>query len=337
MRHPRNQETAVFGNGNNNKLKVFSGRSNRPLADAIASKLGGGLGRITLDDFPDGETKVSIDEDVRGRDVFIVQSTCTPVNQHLMELLIMLDAFKRASPSRITAVLPYYGYARQDRKDKSRVPISAKLVANLITRAGADRVLALDLHAAQIQGFFDIPVDHLYASKELARHIRSLSIPQDELVVLSPDEGSIKKALDFQKNVGGKLAIADKRRTSATEVKHGHLIGAPVEGKTVVIYDDMISTAGTIVGAVNTANAHRAKAVYVCATHGVLSGSAIEKLKVAPITQLAITDSIPLPPEKQLPCIKVISVATLVANAIHRIHGNESISELFKDEPPGAK
>jgi ribose-phosphate pyrophosphokinase len=234
-------------------------------------------------------------------------------------------------------VLPYYGYARQDRKDKGRVPISAKLVANLITRAGADRVLALDLHAAQIQGFFDIPVDHLYAAKELAKHVRSLNIPQDELVVLSPDEGSIKKALDFQRNVGGKIAVVDKRRTSATEVKHGHLIGAPVEGKTVVIYDDMISTATTIVSAVNVAKAFGAKLVYVCATHGVLSGSAIDKLRGAPIDQLAITNSIPLPPEKQLPCIEVISVANLIANAIHRIHGNESISELFKDEPPVAK
>jgi ribose-phosphate pyrophosphokinase len=325
----------VFGIGNNG-LKIFSGRANRPLAEGIAKVLKQPLGRVTLEDFPDGETGVRIEEDVRGRDVFVVQPTCTPVNHNLMELLIMLDAFKRASPARITAVLPYYGYARQDRKDKGRVPISAKLVANLITRAGADRVLALDLHAAQIQGFFDIPVDHLYAVKELAKHIRSLNIPQDELVVLSPDEGSIKKALDFQKNVGGKLTLMNKRRTSATEIKHGHMIGAPVEGMSVVIYDDMISTAGTIVGAVNVAKAHGAKAVYVCATHGVLCGPAIEKLRAAPIDQLAITDSIPLPPEKQLPCIKVISVSALVANAITRIHGNESISELFKDEPPEA-
>lgn len=337
MRPPREQEAAVFGNGNNHKLRIFSGRANRPLAEGIAAKLGVPLGRATLDDFPDGETNVRIDEDVRGRDVFVVQPTCTPVNHNLMELLIMLDAFKRASPARITAVLPYYGYARQDRKDKGRVPISAKLVANLITRAGADRVLALDLHAAQIQGFFDIPVDHLYAVKELAKHVRSLNIPPDELVVLSPDEGSIKKALDFQKNVGGPITIINKRRTSATEVKHGHMIGAPVEGKSVVIYDDMISTAGTIVGAVQVAKDHGAKKVYVCATHGVLSGSAIDKLKSAPIDQLAVTDSIPLPLEKQLPCIKVISVAALIANAIHRIHGNESISELFKDEPPGTK
>ncbi len=327
----------MAGNGNNNKLKIFSGRANRPLAEGIAKNLGERLGNMTLGDFPDKETSVRIEEDVRGRDVFLVQPTCTPVNDHLMELLIILDALMRASPARITAVLPYYGYARQDRKDKGRVPISAKLVANLITKAGADRVLALDLHAAQIQGFFDIPVDHLYAGKEIARYVRGLNIPQDELVVLSPDEGSIKKALDFQRNVGGMIAVADKRRTSATEIKHGHLIGAPVAGKSVVIYDDMISTAGTITGAVKVAREHGAKAVYVCATHGVLCGPAIERLKAAQIDQIAITDSIPLTPEKQLPNIKVIPVANLIANAIGRIHGNESVSELFKDEPPGGK
>ena len=325
------------GNGNNHKLKIFSGRANRALAVNIARDLGVPLGNVTLGNFPDGESNVRIEEDVRGRDVFVVQPTCPPVNENLMELLIMLDAFKRASPARITAVLPYYGYARQDRKDKGRVPISAKLVANLITKAGADRVLALDLHAAQIQGFFDIPVDHLYAVKELAKHIRGLGIPQDELVVLSPDEGSIKKALDFQKHVGGKLAVVDKRRTSATEIKHGHLIGATVEGKTVVVHDDMISTAGTTTGAVNVARAHGARHVYVCATHGVLSGEAIPRLKGVSIDQIAVTDSIPLPPEKQLPNMKVISVATLVANAITRIHGNESISALFNDEPLATK
>jgi ribose-phosphate pyrophosphokinase len=325
----------VFGNGNNHKLKIFSGRANRPLAEGIAQDCGVPLGAITLGNFPDGETKVSIDEDVRGRDVFLVQPTCTPVNQNLMELLIMLDAFKRASPARITAVLPYYGYARQDRKDKGRVPISSKLVANLITKAGADRVLALDLHAAQIQGFFDIPVDHLYAVKEIAKHVRSLKIPQDELIVLSPDEGSIKKALDFQKYVGGRIAVVDKRRTSATEIKHHHLIGASLDGKTAVIYDDMISTAGTTVGAANVARGAGAKGVYICSTHGVLCGQAIEKLKSTPMNQIAITDSIPLTPEKQLPNMKVISVATLIANAIKRIHGNESISALFNDEPLG--
>ncbi len=328
----------MLGNGNNNKLKIFSGRANRRLAESIAQDFGVPLGSITLGTFPDGETSVRIDEDVRGRDVFIVQPTCTPVNQNLMELLIMLDAFKRASPARITAVLPYYGYARQDRKDKGRVPISAKLVANLITKAGADRVLALDLHAAQIQGFFDIPVDHLYAVKEIAKYVRSLNIPSDELVVLSPDEGSIKKALDFQKSVGfGKIAVADKRRTTATEIKHHHLIGAPLDGKTVVIYDDMISTAGTTVGAANVAKGAGARAVYICATHGVLCGPAIERLKSPAIDQIVITDSIPLTPEKQLPNMKIITVATLIANAVQRIHGNESISALFNDDPPGSK
>ncbi|MBY0457119.1 MAG: ribose-phosphate pyrophosphokinase [Gemmataceae bacterium] len=333
----RARGTAVVGFGNNHKLKIFSGRANRPLTESIARILAVPLGNMTIGDFPDGETSVRIEEDVRGRDVFIVQPTCTPVNSHLMELLIILDAFKRASPARITTVLPYYGYARQDRKDKGRVPISAKLVANLITKAGADRVLALDLHAAQIQGFFDIPVDHLYAVKELARHVRSLNVGQDDLVVLSPDEGSIKKALDFQRNVGGVISVVDKRRTSATEIKHGHLIGAPLAGKTVVIYDDMISTAGTITGAVRVARHHEAKAVYVCATHGVLCGPAIERLKGSQIDQIVITDSIPLTPEKQLPNVKVISVAMLIANAIERIHGNESVSELFKDDLPSGK
>ena len=315
----------------NNKLKIFSGRANRPLAEAIAKHLGVSLGRLNLSDFPDRETSVKIAEDVRGRDVFIVQPTCSPVNDHLMELLIILDAFKRASPYRITAVLPYYGYARQDRKDTGRVPISAKLVADLLTTAGAHRVLALDLHAAQIQGFFNIPVDHLYASTEIAAYVRTLNIPPDDLVVLSPDEGSIKKALVYQKRVGGKIAVVDKRRTSATEVRHHHLIGASLDGKTAIIFDDMISTGGSVVGAVAVARSNGAKRVYVCATHGVLCGPAIPKLRDAQIDQIAITDSVPLPPEKQLPNIKVISVASLLANAIHRIHANESVSVLFRD------
>lgn len=323
----------MFGNGNNHKLKIFSGRANRPLAESIAKHLGVSLGYVTLGDFPDSETRVQIDEDVRGRDVFVVQPTCAPVNQNLMELLVMLDAFKRASPARITAVVPYYGYARQDRKDTGRVPISAKLVADLITRAGANRVLALDLHAAQIQGFFDIPVDHLYAVKEIAAHVRSLNIPQDDLVVLSPDEGSIKKALKYQARVGGKIAIVDKRRSSATEVKSHYLIGASLEGKTAMVFDDMISTAGSMIGAVHVARANGARNVFVCATHGVLCGDAIKNLRAAPVDQIAITDSIPLPPEKQLPNIKVIPVGALLANAIQRIHGNESISRLFEEDP----
>jgi ribose-phosphate pyrophosphokinase len=310
----------------------LSGRANPDLARSIATHLGVKLGSLTVGDFPDSETKVQIDDDMRGRDVFVVQPTCEPVNQNLMELLVILDALKRASPARVTAVLPYYGYARQDRKDVGRVPISAKLVADLLTTAGANRVLALDLHAAQIQGFFNIPVDHLYASNEISLHVKGLNIPEDELVVLSPDEGSIKKTLKYQKMVGGQIAVVDKRRTSATEVKSHHVIGASLDGKTAVIFDDMISTAGSMIGAVEVARTHGARRVYVCATHGVLCGPAVKNLQKADIDQIAVTDSIPLPPEKRLPNIKVISVAALLAKAIHRIHEDQSISELFRAE-----
>ncbi len=315
---------------NNSKLKVFSGRANIPLGEAIARCLGDGLGKITLDYFPDGENFVRIDEDVRGRDIYIVQPTCPPVNTNLMELLIILDAFKRSSAARITAVLPYYGYARQDRKDQGRVPITAKVVADLLTSAGADRVLALDLHAAQIQGFFDIPVDHLYASPVIARHVRSLNIAPRDLVVLSPDEGSIKKALMYQKKLGGAIAVVDKRRSSATETKQANLIGAPLEGKVAIIFDDMISTGGSVVGAAHVAHHHGAREVYAFATHAVLCGPAIDRLRDAPLEQIVVTDSIPVPPEKQLPNIKVLSVAPLLADAIKRIHLNESVSKLFE-------
>jgi ribose-phosphate pyrophosphokinase len=315
---------------NNHKLKVFSGRANRALAERIANNLGDTLGRIVLDNFPDGEISVRIDEDVRGRDVFVVQSTCPPVNENLMELLIMLDAFKRASAARITAVLPYYGYARQDRKDVGRVPITAKLVANLVTRAGADRTLALDLHAAQIQGFFDIPVDHLHAAPVINEYIRSLNIPLQDFVVLCPDEGSIKRALIHQKKLGGAIAIVDKRRSSATETQQANLIGSSLEDKVAVIFDDMISTAGSVVGAANVARRARAREIYACATHGVLCGPAIERLRDAPIKQVIVTDSIPLPPNKHLPNVKVLSVAPLLADAIKRIHFNESVSRLFE-------
>jgi ribose-phosphate pyrophosphokinase len=315
---------------NNHKLKVFSGRANLPLAEKIAQHLGDPLGKITLANFPDGEISVKIDEDVRGRDVFLVQPTCPPVNDNLMELLIMLDSFKRASAARITAVLPYYGYARQDRKDVGRVPISAKLVADLLTSAGVHRVLTLDLHAAQIQGFFDIPVDHLHASPVLNDYIRSLEIPLRDLVVLSPDEGSIKRALVFQKKLGGAIAIVDKRRSSATETKQANLIGASLEGKTAIIFDDMISTGGSVVGAAHVARCNGVRELYACATHAVLCGPAIERLREAPIRQIVLTDSIPLPPQKQLPNIKVLSVAPLLADAIKRIHFNESVSKLFE-------
>ncbi|GIW80743.1 MAG: hypothetical protein KatS3mg105_2550 [Gemmatales bacterium] len=226
--------------------------------------------------------------------------------------------------------LPYYGYARQDRKDVGRVPITAKLVANLLTIAGADRVLALDLHAAQIQGFFDIPLDHLQAAPVIDEYIRTLNIPQSELVVLSPDEGSIKRALIHQKKLGGAIAIMDKRRSSATETRQANLIGASLEGKVTVMFDDMISTGGSIIGAARLAREFGAKAIYACATHPVFCGPCIENLKAAPIDEVIVTDSIPLPPEKQLPKIKVLSVAPLLADAIQRIHYNESVSKLFQ-------
>jgi ribose-phosphate pyrophosphokinase len=314
----------------NNRLKVFSGRANIALAEKIARHLGDSLGRITLSNFPDGEISVRIEEDVRGRDIFVVQPTCPPVNENLMELLIMIDSFKRASAARITAVLPYYGYARQDRKDVGRVPISAKLAADLLTTAGANRVLALDLHAAQIQGFFNIPVDHLYASPVLNEFIRGLNILPSDLVVLSPDEGSIKKTLMHQKKLGGAIAIVDKRRSSATETKQANLIGSPLEGKVAVIFDDMISTAGSVVGAAHVAKRNGAREIYVCATHGVLCGQAIERLRDAPIRQIVVTDSIPVPPNKQLANLTILSVSRLLADAIERIHYDRSVSELFE-------
>jgi ribose-phosphate pyrophosphokinase len=314
----------------NNILKVFSGRANIPLAEKIAQCLGDPLGKLTLQNFPDGETWARIDEDVRGRDVFVVQPTCPPVNENLMELLILLDSLKRASAARITAVLPYYGYARQDRKDIGRVPISAKLVANLLTVAGANRVIALDLHAAQIQGFFDIPVDHLHAGPVINEYIRSLKIPPQDFVVLSPDEGSIKRALVHQKKLGGAIAIVDKRRSSATETSQANLIGSSLQGKVAVIFDDMISTAGSVVGAAQVARRNGAREVFACATHPVLVGQAIDMLRDAPVKQVVVTDSIPISAEKLLPKIKVLSVAPLLADAIKRIHFNESVSRLFE-------
>src|SRR5579864_3751025 len=315
---------------NNHKLKIFSGRANMPLAKRIADVLDDHPGLISLSNFPDGETQVKIEEDVRGRDIFIVQPTCPPVNENLMELLIILDSFKRSSASRITAVLPYYGYARQDRKDQGRVPITAKLVADLLTKAGADRVLALDLHAAQIQGFFNIPVDHLHAVPVLVDYIRTLRIPPSDFVVLSPDEGSIKKSLLFQQKLGGSLSIVDKRRASATVTKQEHLIGEPLEGKVAFIFDDMITTGGTVCGAARVAKRFGARKVYACATHDVLCGPAIENLRAAPIEEIIVTDSIPVPPERMLPNMRVLTVSNLLAKAIHCIHVNESISKLFQ-------
>jgi len=323
----------VTGTFSKDKLKVFSGRANKPLAEAIARHLGVALGNLNLGNFPDGETSVRIDEDVRGRDVFLVQPTCPAVNENLMELLIILDAFKRASPARVTAVIPYYGYARQDRKDTGRVPISAKLAADLLTTAGAHRVLCLDLHAAQIQGFFNIPVDHLTAVKEVTAHVRTWGIPPEELVVLSTDEGNVKKAIVYQRLLKGQIAVVDKRRSSGEDTKAAHLIGAPLQGKTVIVFDDMISTASSMVNAVDVARRQQAKKIYVCATHGLLVGPAVDRLRDAPVEQIAITDSIPLSKDKRekLPNLAVISVAPLLADAIRRIHEDQSVSAIFKD------
>src|SRR6202453_1269238 len=315
---------------NNNKLKVFSGRANVPLAEKIAQCLGDPLGKLTLQNFPDGDFLARIDEDVRGRDVFVVQPTCHPVNDNIMELLIILDRLRRASAARITAVIPYYGYARQDRKDQGRVPITAKLVANLLTTAGVNRVVALDLHAAQIQGFFDIPVDHMHAGPVINEYIRSLKIPKEDFVVLSPDEGSVKRALIYQKKLGGAIAIVDKRRSSATDVEAANLIGCSLQNKVAVIFDDMISTASSLVSAVNVARSNGARDVYACATHAVLCENAVSRLREARVDKIVVTDSIPLTPEKEPPKIHVLSVAPLEEHAIKRGDFNESVSKLFE-------
>jgi ribose-phosphate pyrophosphokinase len=312
-----------------NDLKLFSGRANPELAQRMADYLGLPLGRITIGNFPDGEISCKIEEDVRGRDVFLIQPTCAPVNENLMELLIMIDSFKRASAERITAVVPYFGYARQDRKDEGRVPITAKLVANLITRAGVGRVLTMDLHAAQIQGFFDIPVDHLYAAPVIDDYFRSLSLGENNFVVVSPDEGAIKRVLRHVAQLNGELAIVDKRRTGGTSTRQANLIGAPIEGKVALIFDDMISTGSSICGAAEMVAKGGAREIYLAATHGILCGNATERLSRAPVKQIVITDTIPLTPERRLPNIHVLSVAPLLGEAVKRIHRNESVSRLF--------
>jgi ribose-phosphate pyrophosphokinase len=316
-----------------NDLRVFSGRANPALSGRICDYLGLPLGRISLADFPDGETSCKINEDIRGRDVFLVQPTCPPVNDHLIELLIMIECCKRASAERVTAVMPYYGYARQDRKDAGRVPITAKLVANLITRAGADRVLTMDLHAAQIQGFFDVPVDHLYAAPVLNEYFETMfkerGLSGDDLIVVSPDEGSIKRARVHAQKLGAKLAIVDKRRTSAEVTNQENIIGGPVAGRIAVLFDDMISTAGSICGAASLVHDAGTSEIYVAASHGVFCGPALERIAQAPITSCVVTDSIPLADAAKSPKIKVLSVAPLLGEAIKRIHRNESVSRLF--------
>ena len=313
-------------------VRIFAGRSGLDLAGEITRHLGLPLGQSSTEIFPDGEIIVRLEDDVRGRDCFIVLSTCTPVNDNLMELLIFLDCLKRASAARVTVVAPYFGYARQDRKDKGRVPITAKLAANLITAAGADRVLAIDLHAAQIQGFFDIPVDHLSAMPVFVDYFRSMRAELGELCLVSPDVGNVKVAEDMANALGGELAIINKRRLSGSMVTTGHLIGS-VEGKTVLMFDDMITTAGTILEAAKLVVEKGARQVIAAASHGVLVGPAVQRLSGPQIHKIVVSNTIPLG-ERVAPIqhkLVELSVGKLLAQAIDRIHTNKSISELFKD------
>jgi ribose-phosphate pyrophosphokinase len=310
----------------NTEIKVFSGNANRSLAEEICKHLRIPLGNANTTTFSDGELYFQILENVRGRDVFVIQSTCPPVNDNLMELLIMIDAFKRSSAARITAVLPYYGYARQDRKDKPRVPITSKLVADLLTAAGANRILTMDLHAGQIQGFFNIPVDHLFAAPVLVEYMRKLKIP--DLTVVSPDAGGVERARAFAKRLGGDLAVVDKRRVVANEAEVMNVIGQ-VGGRNVMIVDDMIDTAGTLVHTAHALRKKKAKRILACATHAVLSGPALDRLRKAPLDELILTNTVPLNESKGVPKLTLLSVAGLLAKAIRSIHDETSVSNLF--------
>lgn len=313
----------------NDNLKIFSGRSNPDLACEVCNYLGLPLGGAKIDKFPDGEKVIRIEDDVRGRDCFVVQSTCNPVDENLMELLIYLDCLKRASARRITAVIPYFGYARQDRKDEGRVPITAKLVANLITSAGADRILAIDLHAHQLQGFFDIPVDHLSGELVLAKYFRDLKI--QNLTVVSPDVGNMKIASRYATNLGGDLAIVYKKRITGSKVKAQVIIG-DVKDRNILMCDDIIATAGTVCSAAKMVKEQGSKKIIVGATHGVITPEAVERLSQAPIEEIVITNTIPLNENtKKIEKIKVLSVAAMLGEAIKRIHRNESVSSLFSN------
>jgi len=313
------------------RMQVFAGSASRALAQEIADYLGMKLSSVAIGRFPDGETMVKVEADVRGSDVFVVQSTCAPVNDNLMELLIVLDCLKRASAARITAVIPYFGYARQDRKDEGRVPITAKLVANLITTAGANRVLTIELHAAQVQGFFDIPVDHLYAGPVVEDYLEREAIR--DMVVVSPDVGGSKLALAYAQRFRADLAIIEKERVGGSEVRTSFIIGN-VKGKNAVIVDDMITTGGTIVSGAELLKERGAKDIYVVATHAVFCGPAHERITQAPIKQVAVTNTIPLGKEWAQDGVKVLCVAPLLGEAIRRIHENESVSMLFHQKFP---
>lgn len=312
------------------EIKLFAGNANRPLAEAISKELNIPLGNSEVTKFADGEVSVSTYEPVRGADVFVIQSTCGPVNDNLMELLVMIDAYKRASAGRITAVIPYFGYARQDRKAKARDPISAKLVADLLTAAGADRVLTMDLHAAQIQGFFDIPLDHLLGGPLLASYyLNKFRDELEDFVVVSPDLGSVTRARNFASRLDVPIAIIDKRRPKPNVSEVMNIIG-DIKDKRVILIDDMIDTAGTITNGATALKERGAKEVYACCTHAVLSGPAIERIQNCPISELLVLDTIPLTPDKQIDKIKVMSVAPVFAEAIKRIYGDISMSELFR-------
>lgn len=310
-------------------MKIISGSASPALTQGICSHLETEPGRADVSTFSDGEIKVQIGENIRGRDVFLVNSTCPPVNRHLMELLILVDAAKRASAERVTTVLPYFGYARQDRKDKARVPITAKLVANLLTAAGADRVIAVDLHSGQLQGFFDIPVDHLAADVVFSKYMQQVGVT-DDLVVVSPDTGSVARARQFANDLGARLVIVDKRRPKANETEVMNIIGE-IEGCHALIFDDMIDTAGTLVKAAKALKEQGAISVRACATHPVFSGAAVQNLKNSPIEELIVTDSIPLSQEAVSNLnVRVLTLAPLIGEAIRRIHKDESVSSLFK-------
>lgn len=306
-------------------LLLFSGNSNLQLSNRIAEYLGVKLGDIEVDRFSEGEIRVKVNENVRGRDVFIVQSTCPPVNENIMELLIIIDAMKRASASRITAVIPYFGYARQDRKDQPRVPITARLVANLITASGTDRVLTVDLHAGQIQGFFDIPLDHLYAAPILIKYIKDMNLKN--IVVVSPDVGGVKMARAYAKMLGADLAVVDKRRISGEETEVMNIMGE-VEGKSVMIVDDLVATASSLVEAVDAVRDKGANKVYAGITHPVLSGKAMGRIEASVLEKLIVTDTIPIGNKKN-DKITVLTVSDILGEAIKRIHCNESVSSLF--------
>jgi ribose-phosphate pyrophosphokinase len=312
-------------------IKIFAGNSNRALAEEIAEKIGLPVGVATVGKFSDGEVAVNIGEVVRGSDVFIIQSTCPPVNDNLMELLILIDALRRASAGRITAVMPYFGYARQDRKAKARDPISAKLVANLITTAGADRILTMDLHAPQLQGFFDIPVDHLLGVPILAEYFKNKFESFDDVVIVSPDVGSVTRSRKVAERLDVPIAIIDKRRPKANVSEIMNIIG-DVRDKRLILVDDLIDTGGTIVNAVKALVEMGAKEVYACCTHAVLSGPAIERIKNSHIKELVMLNTIPQTPEKQIGNIVSLSVASIFAEAIERIYGDISISTLFSQQ-----